>query len=53
MSLLGLDMLPWFDAPPSGGGDLIPPVFDEALEIGDVDAGFQGHREKRDGGDEG
>lgn len=41
MSLLGLDMLPWFDAP---SGDLMP-VFDEALNIGDgnvdVDAEFQ------------
>jgi len=48
MSLLGLDMLPWFDAP---SGDLMP-VFDEALEIGGV--GFQGHQqqEEREGGDE-
>ncbi|KAH0035997.1 hypothetical protein KCU78_g1973, partial [Aureobasidium melanogenum] len=42
MSLLGLDMLPWFDAP---SGDLMP-VFDEALNVGDVnmnmDAEFQG-----------
>lgn len=46
MSLLGLDMLPWFDAP---SGDLMP-VFDETLNIGDVDTGFQddGH-EKHDG----
>ncbi|KAI4761938.1 hypothetical protein E4T52_03652 [Aureobasidium sp. EXF-3400] len=42
MSLLGLDMLPWFDAP---SGDLMP-VFDEALNVGHVntnmDAEFQG-----------
>ncbi|KAH0370420.1 hypothetical protein KCU65_g2466, partial [Aureobasidium melanogenum] len=50
MSLLGLDMLPWFDAP---SGDLMP-VFDEALNIGDVnanlDAEFARHGQDRDGG---
>ena len=46
MSLLGLDMLPWFDAP---SGDLMP-VFDEALSGGDVvDGGFQGHRRREEG----
>jgi hypothetical protein len=49
MSLLGLDMLPWFDAP---SGDLMP-VFDEALDVGNVgDAGYDNH-EKHDGGDGG
>jgi hypothetical protein len=43
MSLLGLDMLPWFDAP---SGDLMP-VFDEALEVGHVGDEFHG-REKND-----
>ncbi|KAG9948191.1 hypothetical protein KCU85_g5191, partial [Aureobasidium melanogenum] len=50
MSLLGLDMLPWFDAP---SGDLMP-VFDEALNIGDMnanlDAEFTGHGQDKDGG---
>lgn len=47
MSLLGLDMLPWFDAP---SGDLMP-VFDEVLEIGGD--GFQDHRQEgHEGGDE-
>jgi hypothetical protein len=45
MSLLGLDMLPWFDAP---SGDLMP-VFDEALEVGDIGARFHGQHEKTDG----
>lgn len=48
MSLLGLDMLPWFDAP---SGDLMP-VFDEALDVGNVNADYDGH-EKHDGGDGG
>jgi hypothetical protein len=48
MSLLGLDMLPWFDAP---SGDLMP-VFDEALDVGNVGAGYDSH-EKHDGGDGG
>ncbi|KAG9698439.1 hypothetical protein KCU95_g2501, partial [Aureobasidium melanogenum] len=50
MSLLGLDMLPWFDAP---SGDLMP-VFDEALNIGDMnanlDAEFTGQGQDKDGG---
>jgi hypothetical protein len=46
MSLLGLDMLPWFDAP---SGDLMP-VFDEALDVG---GGFHGGHEKNDGGEGG
>jgi hypothetical protein len=50
MSLLGLDMLPWFDAP---SGDLMP-VFDEALNVGDVnthmDAEFQGQDKDRGAG---
>jgi hypothetical protein len=48
MSLLGLDMLPWFDAP---SGDLVP-VSDEALEVGHVGAEFHG-REKNDAGERG
>lgn len=46
MSLLGLDMLPWFDAP---SGDLMP-VFDEALDVGNVGAGYDSH-DKHDGGE--
>ncbi|KAG9730608.1 hypothetical protein KCU73_g11810, partial [Aureobasidium melanogenum] len=50
MSLLGLDMLPWFDAP---SGDLMP-VFDEALNVGDVntnmDAEFQGQDKNQGAG---
>lgn len=37
MSLLGLDMLPWFDAP---GGDLMP-VFDETLGVGDMNTNIE------------
>lgn len=49
MSLLGLDMLPWFDAP---SGDLMP-VFDETLGVGgmntNIDTEFRG--QEKDGGE--